>query len=703
MRDAISRLLAPRSVAIIGASATQGSLGGGVVANLDRFGFAGDIHLINPNRSEINGRPCLASAEALPMGVDCAVLAIPRAGILSAVEACGRRGVGGVIVFSAGFAEAGPDGVAAQHELARLAGQYGMAVEGPNCLGMVNYVDGVPLTFGNAQPAPLAGRPGVGMVSQSGAMATVLRAALTARDVGISFAISTGNEAVSGVEDFLAYLLADDATHVVAMVVEQFRSPPRFLELAAQARQAGKVIVLLHPGQSEAARQSAETHTGKLAGDHAVMRTLVSHAGVLVAETLEELIDLAELLVRCPALPHAGAAVMTDSGAFKALTLDYCAQIGLELPALSAETQAALDAVMPEFTVSTNPLDLTAQALVDRDLYRKAMIPLLEDERFGSLVLAVILSNAPTARIKLPPVLEALRDLKPTKPVIFAMLGEEAEVPPELVAECRALGVPFFRSPERVMRVLARLTEFAARPSWPANPAFCPADLVLPANPASGLVVAEYQSKQMLAALGIPIPAGELARDRAGAQAIAERIGYPVALKAQSAALSHKSDAGGVVLRLNDATELAQGWDRLHDNLRRASPGLVLDGVLVERMAAPGLELILGARRDPDWGPVLLVGLGGVMAEAIADVRLLPPDLPAAAIEAELGRLKAAALLRGFRGAPAVDVAAAAAVLAKLGALVRARPEIREIEINPLFVYPAGAGVLAVDALMVTG
>ena len=253
-RSAIERLLNPRSVAVVGASATPGSLAGAVLGNLDRFAFTGDVHLVNANRKEINGRPCLPSAADLPQGVDCAVLAIPRAGILDAVKACAARGVGAIIIFAAGFAEAGADGRALQDEIARIARDHGIAVEGPNCLGFINNVDRIALTFGTTAPEPLDARRKIGIVSQSGAMATVLHAALRPRDVAVSYAISTGNEAVNGIEDFVDYLIDRDATDVITMIVDQIRDPQRFLALAARARAAGKPIVMLHPGRSVAAR-----------------------------------------------------------------------------------------------------------------------------------------------------------------------------------------------------------------------------------------------------------------------------------------------------------------------------------------------------------------------------------------------------------------------------------------------------------------
>jgi acyl-CoA synthetase (NDP forming) len=696
-RSAVERLLRPRSVAVVGASVTPGALGAAVLGNLDRFGFAGDIHLVNANRKEINGKPCLASTADLPPGVDCAVLAIPRAGILDAVKGCAARGVGAVIIFSAGFAEAGPDGHALQEEIARIARDHGIVVEGPNCLGFINNVDGIALTFGTTSPEPLEGRRGVGIVSQSGAMATVLHAALRPRGIAVSHAISTGNEAVNGIEDFIDYLLEQDATKVITMIADQIRDPRRFLALAERARAAGKPIVLLHPGRSAAARASAQTHTGAMTGDYDVMRALVTHAGVALVDTLEELLDVSELMIRWPTPPRNGAAVISDSGVFKAMALDFCETVGLDLPPPSPAAAAVLGALAPGLVLPTNPLDTTAQPLVDPQLYRRAMRPMLDDDRYGSLVLAIIMSSPGVNRRKVQPIIDALREWKPAKPVMFAMLGEDAEVAPELIAEFRELGVPYFRSPERALRALARLTQFAARQPAPSSRRIERASARLPAG-----VIPEHAAKALLKAAGIPVPHGALVRDLDGARRAAASIGYPVALKAQSAALSHKSDAGGVVLRLNDEQALAQGWTKLHAGIAKARPGLALDGVLVEAMAREGLELILGARGDPDWGPVLVVGLGGVLAEALNDVRVLPADLEPAAVAEELLRLKGARLLARFRGAPARDVAAAADIASKLGAFILAHPEIAEIDVNPMVLYAQGEGAVALDALIVT-
>lgn len=693
----LERLLNPRSVAIAGISATPGSLAAIVLDNLQRFAFAGAIHLIHPTRSELRGIRCVAKPEDLPHGVDCVVLSIPAAAVLDAVKGCAARGVGSIIIFSAGFAEAGPHGRAIQDEIAAIARASEMLIEGPNCLGFVNYADGVPLTFAASDPHPLAG-PGIAVVSQSGAMAAVVRAALHSHGLGVSLSVSTGNEATHGIEDFVEHLLASAQTRAIALVVEHIRQPRRFLELARKARARDVVLVMLHPGRSSAARQSALTHTGALAGAHDVMRAVVEREGVMVVDTLEELVDLSDCVTRCAKRPFGGAAILSESGAYKALALDYSEALGLSLPRPQGEAAAALDRIAPGLIVASNPLDLTAQTLVDPGLYLRALDSLMAHPECGSLLVTIILSNAEMAARKMRPVLDALRHWSTSRTVLFAMLGDDSPIPHEIIDAVRAAGVPFFRSPERALRALARFTQWAdtmrSVPGRGAPPPVACAD-ALPER-----ITPEYAAKDILQRAGLPMPQRRLVKDIAAALAAAQAIGFPVALKIQSAALSHKSDVGGVVLGLADEPALRAGWERLHANVVASAPNAATEGVLVEAMAKPGLELILGARNDPAWGPVLAVGLGGIFAEVFNDVRLLPADLTLAEIGQVLGKLKGAALLGPHRGRPARDIVAIASAISALGTFIRAHPEVNEIDINPLVAFAEGEGVLALDALI---
>jgi acyl-CoA synthetase (NDP forming) len=694
----LERLLRPRSIALVGASATPGSFGASVLLNLKNAGFSGPLYLINPKHPLIEGRPCLASVEELPEAVDCAVLAIPGSAVLETARACGRKKISSLIVFSAGFAESGESGKAAQRELEQIAREYDMVVEGPNCLGMVNYVDSIPLTFVATPPQERKNIPGVAIVSQSGALAAVVAVNMRHHDIALTYSISTGNEVSQGVEDFLEQLIGDKSSRVLALIVEQFRNPRRFLQSARSARESGQFIVLLHPGKSSAARRSAATHTGALAGNYEVMRTLVTHSGVILVETLEEFVDVSQLLARIRELPRKGAAVFTESGAFKAHALDQCESIGLDLPELSDVTERALAAALPAFIPPSNPLDLTAQGLVDPGLYRRTLPAVLGDPQFGSVVLGIILTDSQTMALKLPPILDAINTLRPSKPVIFAALDEGAPFDCESIRELRELGVPCFPSPERALRALARVTTLGRQLLGQSDDS-----PVRSTPPIDDGVLSEHRAKEFLKGFGIPVPQGGLAHTLDEATRIAFNIGFPVVMKAQAEDLPHKSDVGGVLLNIENARSLAEGWASLHRNIEAKRPGLELDGVLVERMGKKGVELIAGARNDSQWGPVLLIGSGGVLAEVLRDVRLIPAHLSVREIESELYSLKCSPLFRGFRGAQPLDVDAAVQILFTLGSVIRSHPEILEIDINPIAVYPKGAGAVALDALIVAG
>jgi acyl-CoA synthetase (NDP forming) len=689
----VARLLTPRSVAVVGASPEPGTLGNAVLANLRRFGFAGALHLVSRSHREIDGFPCLGRIDDLPEGVDVVVLLIPAVATPDAVAACARRKVSAAVVFASGFGEAGAEGKEMQHRLAETARAGGLALLGPNCLGVVNYAAGIPLTFEVlAEPPKLAG-PGIGVIAQSGAMAGTIRYALTGKGLPVSHVVSTGNEADLGAEDFLAHLVEDPSTGTITLFLEQIRRPRLFLRLVARARERGKPVILLHPGRSARAREAAQSHTGALAGNYEVMRTWLEREAVAVVDTLDELFDVSALLHRYKCPPPRGAAVLTNSGAFRGLTLDFAEEFDLPLAEIAETTKRDLAAVLPPLAVPDNPLDVTTGGMTNPDLFGGASKALLADPAVGSLIVSVI-GGGPRQQLdkarSLIPVLQGS-----AKPVALVYMGDESPLDPECAAFIRQSGVPFLRSPDRALRAMARVAAFGGAL---AARRVLPAPTRAPARPAPGLVP-EYRAKEFLASCGVPVPDSAFARTLAEARSAAARLGYPVVLKAQAAALPHKSDAGGVVAGIDDETALAAGWQKIETAVRMARPDVTLDGILVEAMAAPGLELILGARRDEEWEPILVVGLGGVWAEALADVRLLPADASETEIVAALKALKGATLLSGFRNLPVVDLAPVARVAAILGGLIRAAPDIAEIEINPLRAH--AEGVVALDALMV--
>jgi len=700
----MERILRPRSIAVIGASADPRSFGGFVLGNLERFGYDGTLHLVSRSSSEINGRACVQTIGELPDGMDVAVLAIPESGVLEAVQSLAAIGCHAAVLFASGYAEAGDEGHAKQAALAEAARTSGIVLVGPNCMGFTNLAAGVPLTF---EPLAARGkevRPGFGIVAQSGFMAANLRDALLGRGAPVVSVFSTGNEVAVRVEDVLAAYIADDQVRVIVVYAEQIRQPGLFLRLAADARDAGKPIVLLMPGRSARAREAAQSHTGALAGDHATAMAMLRREAVVTVESLDELLDTSVVLLRYPTPPAGGTAFMTGSGAMKNLALDFADDLGLAVPPLGEPVTEKLRALLPPYAVAENPLDYTTIGVRQPGLIGELLLTMLEDESIGNLVLAIPVGPVVAQKDKAEHIVPMVARAK--KPAVLVLTGDDSPIEPFFVDAINASGVPLFRSADRALRALNRVAQYgealqrAARARHSSVSA-----LPLPGPVPSNGIYAEYQGKNWLKGAGIPVPVGGLASNVEDAVRLAQEIGYPVVLKAQASDLPHKSDVGGVLVGMADDSAVRAGWVQLHRNIAQARPELVLDGVLVEAMGPRGLELVIGAKRDPDWGPVVLVGLGGIWIEALQDVRLIPADMAEEDICVELTRLKAARVLAGTRGAGAVDIAAIAHVVAQIGAQMQAQPQITEIDINPLVAYPLGSTqqVLALDALLVAG
>lgn len=691
---ALARLLRPRSIAIAGASPDPATMGGVILANCERFGFAGDIHLISPTRDEINGRPCVRSVDDLPIGVDALVLNVPRAAILPAVEAAARRGVGGAIVFASGFAEAGDAGREEQETIASICRGAGMALLGPNCMGYANYADGVALTFEPVHPQPLGQRRSVAVVAQSGAMASSLRAAMQGRGISVSLQAATGNEAVVRASDLIDFIVADGQADAIALYVEQVRDPEAFLSAARRARAAGMPVVMLHPGRSQRGQAAAQSHTGAMVGDYALMRTAVENEAVVVVTSMDELFDAVAILHRFPRPAAGELGVITNSGAIRGMAFDCAEDIGLPIADISAETRALLASYLLEGMEIDNPLDVGTTGFAKADIFGQATAAMLADPAVSGVLLPMAGGGPSQQRAKAEAINPAA--LASAKPVAVAITGDESALDPDFVAAMRAAETPLFRSPERAMRGFAAVRRYATALAGVDDRSPAATGLSGWAEPG---VKPEYVGKEFLRQIGVRVPEGGLAATASQATEIAARIGYPVVLKAQAAALSHKSDAGGVILNLRDEAALRDGWVRLMSNLGPVK----VDGVLVEQMSAPGLELVVGARNHPEWGPSVMVGLGGVLIEALDAAELLPADISHARAVERIRALRGAKLLGAFRGRPPRDVDAVADVVVKVGAAMRAGIGIEEIDINPLMVLAEGEGAVALDALIVTG
>ncbi len=690
--EAVARFLRPRSVAIIGISARPGSAGQNILQSLKLNNFQGDIHLVGRSEEPIDGRPVLKSAEELPEGVDLAVFTLPAAGVREAVEACVKSKVGSAMVFAAGFAETGEQEL--QDAIAKTAREGGLAIVGPNCLGVTNNVDGMMLHMLFAREALRFGegsKPGLAFVGQSGGMLGHFQRAADGRGVPMSYVISTGNEIGLESTDFIEFLADDRATSVLVIYTEQVRRPREFLEGIRRCRAAGKPVVLMFPGRSAKSKQAAQSHTGALVGDYATMRTLAEDAGAIVVTTMDEMMDLAEILVRYPKPPVKGPGVLTASGAFVGLSNDMAEELGFEFPAVEAATLKLFQDTLPPYGNYGNPLDATAG-------FTPTSLPavvkaLIDDPNVGMLFISFPINTALVVQNFNKGMAHS------DKPKVMVALGDSWPLGPDVMEAVKQSPAVFGRSSDRMLRAIALYLRYGRMLARPRNAA--------PAQPINGLPKLakgpqpEWLGKKLLAAAGIRVPAGELARNVVDAAKIATRIGYPVVLKAQAAALAHKTEAGGVMLNLADPTALRAAWEKLMANVKRAAPDVTLDGALVEKMSPKGIEMMVGAKRDPGWGLILLVGLGGIWVEALADLQLLPGDADREQIVEALRKLRSVKLLDGVRGAPAADIDAVVQTAMAIGRLMRAMPELTDIDVNPLMVHAKGQGVTALDALIV--
>jgi acyl-CoA synthetase (NDP forming) len=670
-------------------SARAGSAGQVILQALKLNNFEGDIHLVGRSNEPIDGRPVLKSADELPEGVDLAVFTLPAAAVREAIEACARRKVGSAMIFAAGFAEVGDQ--ATQDAVADTARAAGLAVVGPNCLGITNNVDGMWLHMLYAREAKRGVEGGIAFVGQSGGLLGHFQRAADGLGLPLAYVISSGNEAGLEGTDFIEFLTTDPSTRVIAIYCEQIRRPAEFLAACRRARAAGKPVVLMQAGRGAKARKAAQSHTGALIGDWATMRTQAEDAGAIVVSTMDEMMDLVQILVRYPSPPSKGPAILTASGAYVGLTNDFAEELGLDLPDLAPSTLKKVSEVLPSYGNYGNPLDVTAGFAPDAlSTVAKA---LLDDPNAGMLFISFPISYP-------APVKAFNKGMEGSpKPKVLVALGDTWALTPEVMQAVGENTAVFSRSSDRMLRAIALYVRYGrslARGRVAADPVPF-ADM-----PQFGKgTQPEWLGKKILAAAGIRVPDGALARTPDEAAATARSVGYPVALKAQAAALSHKTEAGGVMLNIADEAALRAAWATMQRNVAAAAPGVMLEGGLVEKMSPKGLELMIGAKRDPAWGTVLLLGLGGIWVEALGDVQLLPVDADEAQTHEALHKLRAAKLLGGFRGAPPVDVEAVAKAVLALGRLMRTTPAIVEIDVNPLMVHAKGQGAIALDALVV--
>lgn len=683
-------------VAVIGASDDITKIGGRPVQLLRKYGYAGPIYPINPKGGTIQGLQAYASILDTPTAPEMAILAVPVEATLQAVRDCGSRGVRGVIVLSAGFAEAGPEGAALQAELVRVARNHGMRLLGPNCLGAVNVVDRLVGSFSIAleQSMPPAGE--VGIVSQSGNIGSFTMRNMAERGLGVSRFIATGNEADVDVADGIAALAHDADTRIILCCMETCRDAGRLIAALDMARQQHKPVIVLKIGATEQGQAAAASHTGALMGSDAVFDAVFRRYGVLRVRSFEELLDVghAAALLRPQRLPTTDAVTLVAaSGGFGIMMADAMVQAGMTLPQLADTTRALIREAVP--TAGTNnPVDASAQMSARPDILLKMLTALQNDANGSTLVLLLALSlYNPRLRGVYLEALSRIRASHPDRLLVIISQG-----PPDAVAEINALSIPVFPSIPAAASGLAGLVRLGQLTTLPTAAAYGgPVDSV-----DAAVFRNEFHAKKALAAAGISVPREEVVASADAAVRSARATGYPVVLKIASEDIAHKTEIGGVALGLQDDDAVRQAYDRLMANAREHAPRARLDGVLVAPMVRGGVELIAGVSRDPVFGPVVMVGLGGIYAEILKDVAVQVAPVSEDEALRMIRGLKMFPLLDGARGQPKADVAAAARTVARLSEFAcRHAADVAEIDMNPILVKPQGEGVLVLDALMV--
>lgn len=692
-RRGLGGFLNPGSVAVIGASDDPARIGGRTVHNLIRGQFPGPIFPINPNRSLVQGLPAYPSIADVPGEVACAVIALPGDLVLDAVEACAAKGVGSVVIFSAGFNEAGPEGAVRQARLSEVARAAGMRVIGPNCLGTFNARNGAWLSFTTQFQERIEGRA-IGMVSQSGGSAAHLLRLAQERGLAIGTFITTGNEADVEFGEGLTALADDPDVNVIMAYIEGVRDSATLIEGLERARRNGKPVLMLKVGRTGAGAKAAASHTASLAGEDRVYEAIFRSHGVHRARSTEELLDIAVAVTGVSRLPTGNRlGVVTISGGMGAQIADAASDAGLLLPPPSAEAQAKLKALCPPGS-PLNPVDVTAQLSTDPHLLGRSLRILIETGEYDAvLAFFGVYASVPSLAAIFLEDLAALRADHPDIPIVLSVICDRAEA--KRYAEA---GYLIYEEPARAIHALAALPRFAAAFSR-AAPSTPPLDMP---RIHAGAAYSEAEAKVLLAQAGIPAPAERSVSsvDEVGAAAASLRM--PIVLKVLSREILHKTDVGGVQLGLSSPEDAAAAAVAMDARVAELAPDARREGFLLSEMVAGGVELILGTRRDPLFGPLVMVGLGGVTAELFQDVsiRLAPVD-EAVALDM-LRELRAFPLLEGWRGAPPADVAAAARAVSILSRLAAANADtVDTIEVNPLRVLDRGNGVVALDAVIV--
>lgn len=694
----LSRLINPRSIALVGASDREGGIGERTLTNLlTHSEFGGDVYLVNPTKPEIRGLRCWPSVAALPATPDVAVVAVPASGVLTVIEECAARGVAFAVILSSGFGEAGAEGEREQQRMKEIAERSGLRLYGPNCPGLTNVNGRLGLTFSPSFPHDLVKGP-IGLATQGGGLGRNVMQAME-RGIGIGLWASTGNEVDLQVADFIHYMADAPDITVIVTLLEGIKDGPKFVAAVQRAAANGKPVIGLKVGKSEYGRRAAQSHTASLTGSAEVNSAVFRQFGVIEVDDIDELVDTAWLFAR--AMPGAQEAlgIYCSSGGTAALAADAVGSAGLTLAAFTPETTAVLRAKLPDYAAIGNPVDTTAMVLSDKTVVETTLGCVANDANLGLTIVPIALDYGETTTRMADNIINAQKGCAaPIVPIWMSdRLGEGYQ---RLVAA----GFAPPRSVGKAISAIGRWVEYGRwrRANADMRPVALP-PLAAPLQEGATRSLSEAQAKQQLREAGVALLPNVLATSAEEARALADRMGYPVVAKIASEQIVHKSDIGGVQVGLQDGAQVAAAWRDIMASVARHKPEAKVDGLLVERMAPRGgVELMIGVTRDPVFGHVMTFGLGGIYVEIFRDVtrRLLPIGPRDAA--AMVREMRCFPLLDGARGRPAADVAALEELLVRISDfVVRHGERIEEMDLNPVWVGAKGEGAMPLDAVII--
>lgn len=685
----LEKMFRPRSVAVVGASGDPEKLGGRTLLHLKELGYQGRIYPINVSAKEVQGLPAWRSVADLPETPDCALILLPAPLVAQAIDDCAAKGVKFAQVLSSGFAEEGGEGVAMQARLGEQARAHGIRLTGPNCLGSISPPDGFFGTFSSllatAKPPPGS----VGVATQSGAYGSHIYAVAGFRGIGISRAIATGNEVDIDVAEAIDYLVDDPGTRVICASLEGCSNGDGLRRALLKAAAARKPVVIMKVGSTEVGAAAAATHTGSLAGEDRVIDTVFRECGALRVSSIEEMLDVAYVCAIAPLPPLASAGIVSVSGGIGVLMADACIEAGLSVPPLSADALDAIHAVQP-MAGGRNPIDTTAQLAGRLHVIETISQSMMGGADLGAMFFYLAHLGRDMKRFpKVEGAFLALRRNQPDRTVVAVMTHID-----EVRQQLEAMGVPVFEDPTRAVRAVAgaaRLRRLQAEAQ--------PVPGIAAVAPFGMTIANETQAKALLATAGVPVLPEEACTSAETAAVAADRLGYPVVMKILSDDIPHKTEVGGVMLNVPDAAAVRAAFATLMERAGVARPDARLDGVLVAPMVRGGVETIIGTLTDPVFGPMVMFGLGGVAVELFRDVAFASAPLTPQRAEALIDASRGAALLKGWRGGPALDRAALVEALCALSRFAAAHAdEIDCVEVNPFLVRETGA--CALDALV---